>query len=308
MSEIQEKDRQRSRIVSGVIHFGIIILLIMPFLTFPTPPPGQEGVMVSFGEPDIGQGDDRPVTQNEDPELMDPTPPTTTETEVVEEVVEETQPEPEPEPVKTPTKPKKVTKPQKKVLTSSEKAAIARKKQKAEEKRLKKAADDAKAAEKARKRKQAEDKKKAAAAAAAKKAADLKAAKDKLGGVFNTNKGNGQGSTGTPGSTGLPNGDPNAGKVGFGGGKVGGGLGDRGVVGSPKVKNTTNKSGKVTIKVCVNSSGKVISADYTQKGSNTTNAGLIAIAKKNAKGFKFSKGGPSKQCGTISYNFKFKNN
>ncbi len=307
MSDIQEKDKQRSKVVSGVIHLGIIILLIMPFLTYPTPPPGQEGVMVSFGEPDIGQGDDRPVTQDEDPDLMDPTPPTTTETEVVEEVVEETQPDPEPEPVKTPTKPKKVTKPEKKVLTSSEKAEIARKKQKAEQKRRQKAEADAKAAEEARKRKQAEEKKKAAAAAAAKKAADLKAAKDKLGGVFSHNKGKGQGNTGKPGSQGLPNGDPNATKVGFGGGKVGGGLGDRGVLGTPKMRNTTNKSGRVTIKVCVNSSGRVISAEFTQKGSNTTNAKLIAIAKRNAKGFKFTKGGPSKQCGTISYNFKFKN-
>jgi len=305
MSEIEEKDKQRSRIVSGVIHLGIIILLIMPFLTFPVPPPGQEGVMVSFGEPDIGQGDDRPVTQDEDPELMDPTPPTTTETEVVEEVVEETQPDPEPEPVKKPTKPKKVTKPHKKVLTSAEKAAIARKKQKAEAERKRKAEADAKAAEEARKRKQAEEKKKAAAAAAAKKAAELKAAKDKLGGVFNKNKGKGQGNTGKPGSQGLPNGDPNANKVGFGGGKVGGGLGDRGVLGAPKIRNTTNKSGKVTIRVCVNSAGKVISAEFTQKGSTTTDARLIAIAKKNAKGFKFTKG-PSKQCGTISYNFKFK--
>jgi len=308
MSEIQEKDKKRSRVVSGVIHLGIILILILPFLTYPTPPPGQEGVMVSFGEPDIGMGDDRPVTQDKDPELMDPTPPTTTETEVVEEVVEETQPDPEPEPVKTPTKPKKVTKPQKKVLTSSEKAAIARKKQKAIEKQRQQAEADAKAAEEARKRKQAEDKKKAAAAAAAKKAADLKAAKDKFGGVFNKNKGNGQGNTGKPGSQGLPNGDPNATKVGFGGGKVGGGLGDRGLIGAPKVRNTTNKSGKVTIKVCVNSAGRVISTDFTQKGSSTTDAKLIAIAKKNAKGFKFTKGGPSKQCGTISYNFKFKSN
>lgn len=307
MSDIQEKDKQRSKIVSGVIHLGIIILLIMPFLTFPTPPPGQEGVMVSFGEPDIGMGDDRPVTQDEDPELMDPTPPTSSETEVVEEVVEETQPDPEPEPVKKPTKTKKVTKPEKKVLTSDQKAAIARKKAKAEQKRREQAAADAKEAEKARKRKQAEEKRKAAAAAAAKKAADLKAAKDKLGGVFNKNKGSGQGNTGKPGSQGLPNGDPNANKVGFGGGKVGGGLGDRGVLGAPKVRNTTNKSGRVTIRVCVGSSGKVISADFTQKGSNTTDARLIAIAKKNARGFKFTKGGPSKQCGTISYNFKFEN-
>ncbi len=305
MSDIHEKDKQRSRITSGIIHLGIVILLILPFLTYPDPPPGQAGVMVSFGEPDIGMGDDKPVTQDQDPELMDPTPPTSTEEKVVEETVEETQPEPEPEPVKKPTKPKKVTKTHKKVLTSDQKAAIARKKQKAEKKRQEKAAADAKAAEEARKRKQAEEKRKAAAAEKARKEAELKAAKDEFGGAFNKNKGSGQGNTNKPGSQGLPNGDPNANNVGFGSGKVGGGLGNRGVLGAPKIVNRTNQSGRVTIKVCVDSSGRVISANFTQKGSSTNNAQLIAIAKKNAKGYRFSKGGPSKQCGTISYNFKF---
>lgn len=305
--EINQKDKQRSKITSSVIHLGIILILLFPFLQYQTPAPGQEGVKVSFGQPDIGRGDDRPVTQDQDPELMDPTPPTSSEEEVLEETVEETQPEPEPEPVKKPTKTKKVTKPQKKVLTSSERAAIARKKQKAEQKRREQAAEDAKAAAEARKRKQAEDKRKAAAAAKAKKAADLKAQKDKLGELFGKNKHTGQGNTNTPGSQGLPDGDPDASKVGFGSGKVGGGLGNRGVLGAPKVVNTTNESGRVTIKVCVDSAGKVISADFTQKGSNTANKRLIAIAKKNARKYKFTKGGVSKQCGTIAYNFKFKN-
>ncbi len=300
MSDIQEKDEQRSRITSGVIHLGIVILLILPFLTYPVPPPGQEGIAVSFGEPDVGMGNDRPITQDIDPDLS-PTPP-----EAQKDVVEETQPDPEPKPVEKPTKPKKVTKPKptKKVLTTAEKAAIARKKAEERRKRQEKADADAKAAEEARKRKQAEAKKKAAEA---KKKADYEAAKNKIGNPFGDGKGKGQGNTNKPGSQGLPTGDPNATKVGFGGGKVGGGLGDRGVLGAPKVRNTTNKSGRVTIKVCVNSSGQVISADFTQKGSTTTDARLIAIAKKNAKGFRFTKGGPSKQCGTISYNFKFEN-
>ncbi len=302
--EQHETDKQRSKIKSGVIHLSIIALMLFPFLKFPTPPPGQQGVMVSFGEPDIGMGNDRPVSQDEDPEINTPEPPTQSEPEEVEEVVEEVEEVVEPKPVE---KPKKVEKPTKKVMTSAEKAAIALKKKKKAEKRQRDAEANAKA-EAARKKKAAEDaKKKAAAAAKAKRDAELQAEKDKFGGAFNKNKGKGQGDTGKPGSQGMPNGDPNAGKVGFGGGQVGGGLGNRGVKGKPKLVNNTNKSGKVTIKVCVNNSGKVISATFTQKGSNTTDAGLIRLAKANAKGFRFTKGGPSKQCGTITYKFKFEN-
>ncbi len=301
-----ETDKQRSKIKSGVIHLSIIALMLFPFLKFPTPPPGQQGVMVSFGEPDIGMGNDRPVSQDEDPDVNTPEPSTSAEEEIVEEEVMEEVVEEivEPKPVE---KPKKVEKPTKKVMTSAEKAAIALKKQKKAEKRQRDAEAKAKA-DAARKKKAAEEaKRKAAAAAKAKRDAKLKAEKDKLGGAFNKNKGKGQGNTGKPGSQGMPNGDPNATKVGFGGGQVGGGLGNRGVKGKPKLVNNTNKSGKVTIKVCVNNAGKVISATFTQKGSNTTDAGLIRLAKANAKGFRFTKGGPSKQCGTITYKFKFEN-
>ena len=58
------------------------------------------------------------------------------------------------------------------------------------------------------------------------------------------------------------------------------------------------------IKVCVNKTGSVISADYTQKGSTTNDATLINIAKRNAMKFKFTAGDVEQQCGTITYDFK----
>ena len=54
----------------------------------------------------------------------------------------------------------------------------------------------------------------------------------------------------------------------------------------------------------MDSSGKVISADFTQRGSTSTDSQLIRIAKKNARAYRFSKGSVDKQCGTITYVFK----
>jgi len=57
----------------------------------------------------------------------------------------------------------------------------------------------------------------------------------------------------------------------------------------------------VVLDVCVDRDGKVISAEYREEGSNTTDKELIRITKTNALAWKFSAGGPEKQCGTITY-------
>ena len=65
LEENEQKNKRKALITSTVFQIVIIILLLLPFLGFPIPPPGQEGILVSFGRPDVGQGDDRPDTQNE---------------------------------------------------------------------------------------------------------------------------------------------------------------------------------------------------------------------------------------------------
>jgi len=141
----------------------------------------------------------------------------------------------------------------------------------------------------------------------AKEAADYAAAKGKYGGLLN-GKGTGRGNTGQAGNQGDPNGDPNAknleGIHTGGKGRIGGGLGNRGVISEPKITDNSQKTGVVMIKVCVNKTGSVISADYTQKGSTTNDATLINIAKRNAMKFKFTAGDVEQQCGTITYDFK----
>lgn len=73
LSDKERKDQQIARWTSIIVHTIIILLLFLPLLKFPIPPPGQEGILVSFGMPDQGQGDGKPMTQNE--EKVDPTPP-----------------------------------------------------------------------------------------------------------------------------------------------------------------------------------------------------------------------------------------
>ncbi|MEL6721568.1 MAG: hypothetical protein AAFP82_22920, partial [Bacteroidota bacterium] len=140
------------------------------------------------------------------------------------------------------------------------------------------------------------------------KEAERNATKSRIGDLFSN--GGGKGNTGKTGNQGDPNGDPNASKlegISTGTGQVGGGLGGRGGSG-PRLSDSSQKVGNVVVYVCVDANGKVVSAEYTQKGSYGSAASDSAIRRKaiaNAKNWKFKSGSVDKQCGTISYRFKF---
>jgi hypothetical protein len=227
-------------------------------------PPEEEGVMVSLGLPDEGQGDEAPSAQSEKP-----------------------QPEPQPEPVdqkkemasRTPSKAVSS-----KVITSNEQNEV-----------LVREAE-------AKKQAQADAQRKASEAAQKQEAYNKtkKSYGDLLGG-------SGKGNTGKPGSQGDPNGDPNSNNlegISTGSGRVGGGLGNRSVLHEPKINDKSQKTGIVVISVCVDKTGKVIKADYTQKGSTTTDSELKEIARKAALQFKFTLSEIEEQCGTITVDFK----
>lgn len=300
LNPVERKDKQIAQWTSIFIHILVIMILFLPLLNFPIPPPGQEGILVSFGMPDQGQGDDKPMTQNVE-KVVDPSPPAKSEPEKVEKVeVKEVIAKPkEAIPVKTPDK---------KVLTTEDPETAALKKKQKEE--ANKAIEDAKLknAAEAEARKQAaaeESRKKAEADAAAKEKSDLENAKKQYGDVFGSGKGN----TGKPGNQGDPNGDPNADNlkgISTGSGKVGGGLNGRGVKFEPKVTDQSQKTGRIVLNVCVDANGNVLSAKYTQKGSTTTDSTLRQIAEDSAKKFKFTASAVDQQCGTITYDFKVK--
>lgn len=275
----KEQDRRVGVVLSIAIHVILFALFLYPIFSYQDPPPELEGVLVSFGEPNIGSGNDRPATQNQE-RVEKSTPPEAQQPKEVN-VPEEVD-------VKVENKAPK----EEKKLTSEDEAAIALEKQRQQE-----------AQEQARKKAEAEAAKQKAAQEEARRQQEYQDAKKQFGDVF----GEGKGKTDVAGNQGDPGGDPDS-KVlegiSTGSGVVGGGLGTRGVKSEPKIQDRSQKSGRVVVNVCVDSSGKVVSAEYTQRGSTTTDRELRDIAIKNAKLFHFTESNVEKQCGTITINFQ----
>jgi colicin import membrane protein len=308
--ETEKKYQITARSVATVFGIMFLILFFFNLLTYQDPKPGQAGILVSFGQPNIGQGEEvsAPAPAAAEEEKVEEE--TQAEVSEPEEVVPE---EAEPEVTKPdPVKPEKTT-PKKDVVEDARSKEIALKKKQEDEK--KRQEEIAKRAEELEAKKKADAAKKAKAEADAKKAAEAKAKQDaadklkgEIGGLFGQD-GDGKGNTGTSGNQGDPNGDPNASNldgISTGSGMVGGGLGNRGGAG-PSITDKSQATGTVVVKVCVDSNGKVISAKYTQSGSNTTDTQLRRLAEENAMKWKFKSATiDGNQCGTITYNFKVK--
>lgn len=278
---INNKETERRGWVGSIIvHALVLLLLILPLIKFPIPPPGQKGILVSLGLPEQGEGDNRPATQNK-------------------EVVE---PKPEASPAKEATQPKQA---EKKSKEASRDVVTAESPEPVVIKNTKK--DDAlrKQQEEAERQRQIEvEEARKKAEAEAKQRAEYEANKKQFSNLLS---GSGKGQTGTPGNQGDPNGDPNASAlegISTGSGMVGGGLGNRGVLYEPKIRDSSQKTGTVVVSVCVDTGGDVVSAVYTQKGSTTTDSELKDLAIRSAKQFRFTESDIEKQCGTITIEFK----
>lgn len=251
--------------MSLLMHLILIALLFLPMIIHHTPPPEEEGLLVNLGLEDQGQGDETPKGESE-----------------------EISPEPVPvsqiQPARQSATPSASRQDAQKSLTSQEQNEILVRD--AEAKRQAQAEAQRRAAEEAQ-RQEAYSKTK-------------KSYGDLLGG-------GGKGNTGKPGSQGDPNGDPNSRileGISNGSGRVGGGLGNRGVLHEPQIQDRSQKTGRVVISVCVDRTGKVVKASYTQKGSTTTDSELTEIARKAAQQFKFTPSDIEEQCGTITVDFK----
>ncbi len=306
IDRVEQKNKRKGQIISVIVHALLLILAFLPFLQYPDPPPGQEGILISFGQPEAGVNDDPasgPIEVTEVQEAIEEAVEVERQIEEAKQKAVEAEPEPvEEEPVVE----------EEEVVTdnTSEELAIQK-----EEERKRKEAEDAKRAEEERLKKEAEEAEKKRKEDEARKKADADKLKEDIFGGLNKNKdkGKGQGDGGNPGNQG----DPNGGNsdllegVSTGAGRVGRGLGDRGGSGPP-VESNINSYGRVLIEVCVDDGGRVIKAEYTQKSqvdniaSTSNDANLIALAKKNAMKWTFNSGTLDKQCGVIIYNFKAK--
>ena len=309
----QKKNEQDSFILSLIFHLILLLLICIPAFNYmqnkPTPPPKQfQGVQVVLGHPNESQ-------KNKSAQSA-AIAPAKAKKKTVNPIAKPSQS----------TKAKSV--PVKKAIVSqivNEKSTVIATKKKVEEKKteeielekkekaLKKEADKlAKAKElkeqRERMEKEAaiakakaaeEEKKRQAEALAAKKAA----AKSKFSNIINSaDKTNAT-------SGGDPKGSPNAKALeglAQGKGTIGDGLGDRGLLYAPKISDTSQREGIVVVKICVNQSGKVISADFTQKGSTTLDNHLVDLAKRSAMKYKFQKSKSERQCGNITIDFKLR--
>lgn len=283
----QFDDTQRSSgkgwIVSLSTHIVVLALLCIPFIMMkPTPPPEFEGVLVSLGLPDEGQGMEMPKGEEAKPQPQTP----------AQKVKVETPP--------APAKPVKSSAPSVKQVTTNQESPVTTK----SSEQVKQQQAQAEANRKAQQAAQAEANRKAQEAAQAQ--ADYNNSKKSYGSLLGTGS---RGNTGKAGSQGDPNGDPKSNileGITTGSGRVGGGLGSRGLVHEPQIEDKVQETGRVVINVCVDPSGKVIKAEYTQKGSTTTSSSLREIARKAALKFKFTQSEITEQCGTITVDFKLK--
>ena len=116
-----------------------------------------------------------------------------------------------------------------------------------------------------------------------------------------------QGEAGGQGNQGSPTGAPNVHVYGEGI-DIGGGLEGRGIEGGlPRPKYDVNEHGVVVVTVRVDSRGNVTSATAGARGSTILNEALLNAAAKAARETKF-KPDPNRveQIGTITYTFKLK--
>ncbi|TVR78701.1 MAG: energy transducer TonB [Saprospirales bacterium] len=282
--ENEREDKRKGLYFSIGYSLLLIAVLFLPLLSYQYPPPGQEGILVSFGMPEVGQGDDLPDTQQE--EEVEPTPPVEVE-EVVEPIQEEVVP-PEPDD---------------NIITSEMEEEIRIREQR-EQERQREDAERRRIEELERERREAEaEQRRRAEEEARRQQEQYEQAKQQFGEFLGT----GSGRTGQSGSQGVSDGDPDASRlegISSGSGMVGGGLGDRGVLFEPSIQDNSQKTGRVVVRVCVNAEGEVVSAEYTQRGSTTTDGELRQKAIDSARRFKFTKSNIDRQCGTITIDFR----
>jgi superfamily II DNA/RNA helicase len=281
MKYFKTKHERNSAKLTALIAVILLLLLFVVGTTY-MDPPEEYGVAVNFGNSDFGKGDVQPLkpVKSEPLKIDEP---------------------PQPDVSKAEPEPAKTSEVKEEVLTQENAEEIAIKKQKEAEAKAKAIADAKAKAEADRiakeKREQEEKKKKL----------------DALIGGVSKSEGSETGSEGNDnqsGDKGQLDGNPYApsyfGGQGTGSGGVGYGLNGRGKASFTRLKQNCNESGMVIVKIVVNQSGNVISAEPGQKGTTNTAECLLEPAKKIALSHKWPSDSkaPTRQIGFVSVNFQ----
>jgi len=304
-----KQEEQDGVLASVVLHIALILIFFIPWLVKTiTPPQSITGISVVFDTPfeesEYTPIVDAPAPKASQAEVKTATPAKQEETPPREEVKEDVVVEAKAKLTKVVNEPKETVKSPTPVdvvseTTTDQAAEIAAAKQKA-----KQAAEDEAKLKAKQEAEAAAAKLKAKQEAEAAEAAKLKASKDKFGSLF----GSSGGATSAEESTdigGSDSGELDAISTGSGG--DGAGLNSRGITYKPTFADNSDREGRVVVQICVNSSGKVISTEFVQSGSTTTDRVLIDKALSGAKQYKFEVNQSiTKQCGEITIDFKVK--
>ncbi|TNE59331.1 MAG: hypothetical protein EP344_08665 [Bacteroidetes bacterium] len=311
----REEDRTKAILVSVILHAILLALLFFLHISvreevLESPPIviewGGGGENAAAGLPDVGQGDS-PADVGQQLDSPDPEP--------------VSEPEPTPPSASAPPPSSSTPASTSSPTTDDPNAAALRRQQ--EDARRKQLEDQRRRKEEADRKAELERQRQAELERQRQEQEEQARKKSKFGSNFGKPgaTGGGEGNTGTAGNQGQTSGtgtnpfgrNNGTGTGGQGGGdgsgvgeSIGGGLGGRKVVGRPSMVDDTQKTGRVTVRVCVNSSGSVTSATYTQMGSTTTDSVLRNKAISWAKQYRFAASSTPEQCGTISFDFQVK--
>lgn len=332
---------EHKRGIIGTIIYHVIILLLLIFLGFftPLPLPGEEGILVNFGNSENGLGDREPGPQRRNPEPVQSQP----------QPVQQEKQEAATPPVTTPPPPTPKPEPAEEVAmtqdyekTAAIEAAEKKKREEEAEKRREQLEEERKRQEQIEKEKQrqaelekirqekierqrqAELERKRQEEAERKRKEEeqrkINEINSRAQGAFSNtgtggegnSDGKSQGATFPGGNQGVPTGDPNAGTYGPGGsgsGNQGPGisysLSGRSAKSLPKPRYPGNDEGIVVVKVTVDKYGTVTAAEPGGRGTTIMNQQFWNEAKQAALKAKFNvdENAPAFQQGTISYRF-----
>lgn len=329
--------------IIGTVIYHVIILLLLIFLGFftPLPLPGEEGILVNFGNSENGFGEREPSPRknNAEPAQTQPqqqeeqqqssTPPVTTpprsipEPEPAEEIAmtqdyEETAAIDAAEKKKREEEAENRRKQLEEERKRQEQIELERQRQAEQERirqeeieRQRQAEAERKRQEEAeRKRKEEEQRKISEINSRAE--GTFSNSGSGTGGQGTSNDSKGQGRTFPDGNQGVTTGDPNAGNYGPGGsgaGNQGDGisysLSGRSAKSLPKPRYPGNDEGTVVVKVTVDKYGSVTAAEPGVRGTTIANQQFWNEAKQAALKAKFNvdESAPAFQQGTISYKF-----
>jgi len=272
------KETKKGIISTIIFHVLLGGLLLMWGYSTPLPLPGEEGILINFGDSDEGFGVVEPKI-----------------TETIEEVITPTpQPQSQPEPVEEQN------------LTQDYEEAPAIEEKKPEEKKVEKPVDkdikpvDEKVEEKVEEVKEPVKEKP--------REVNKKAL---FPGKSNQNQNStNQGEAGGKGNQGKPEGDPASnnyvGGPSNGSKGVSFSLSGRNPESLPEPQKEFKEEGYVVVRVTVNKDGDVVKAEPGVQGSTTLDAQCLKLAKKAALRAKFDRkpDAPAYQKGTITYHFK----